>query len=550
MKTIYLPTSWSPKDREEWARDDAAAAFSRAVATAVADTGVNFQLNDAGRTKADQIALFKENYQDTKRRFKTKSTDRWYGGTVWARRPDSEAVASPDLYGKGTGAMHTKGLAFDIAPAETQEWFRKQGSPYGFSWDEGRRNNEPWHHVYVPGQDRYRSRGYLDHAWVQKVVGAEVDGKIGTGTVAKIREFQKAHGLTPDGIVGPKTEAKMLEVGGSAPAKSSGGGSSKSASAAPAPSAASAKKDGGFTYTYLREEWDTRGIDPRVHPYDAEVEGIYLHYPGSPSNMRGESVEEVTKRLRGYRQMHMQDNGWFDFGYGAAVDWQGNVYQGRGLDMEPSSNGGSESNSGAGSIMILVGNREAPTAKQIAAVNALLAEYGAKYGKGFIRGHKQSPDASTACPGAKIMALIEDGTFSWDGKGSVPAPSADSSVKPDEDVVVDGRFGHDTVEAFQDYLISQGISVGREGSDGKAGHDFWKGLQTWLGTPVDGKVSNQSYKAEEIGNGITQGWDYDGRGAKGSKMVKALQKKVGVKADGIWFEGTTAAVQRYLNKVR
>ena len=68
-----------------------------------------------------------------------------------------------------------------------------------------------------------------------------------------------------------------------------------------------------------------------------------------------------------------------------------------------------------------------------------------------------------------------------------------------------------------------------------------------LGTPVDGMVSHQSYKASELGNGITQGWDYDGRGAKGSTMVRALQKLIGVKVDGIVGTGTVNALQRYLN---
>src|SRR5699024_11985198 len=41
------------------------------------------------------------------------------------------------------------------------------------------------------------------------VVGATVDGKIGTGTVAKIKAWQKAHGLTADGKVGAGTKRAM-----------------------------------------------------------------------------------------------------------------------------------------------------------------------------------------------------------------------------------------------------------------------------------------------------------------------------------------------------
>lgn len=39
-----------------------------------------------------------------------------------------------------------------------------------------------------------------------------VDGKFGTGTEGAVREFQKSHGLTPDGWVGPLTRAMFNKV--------------------------------------------------------------------------------------------------------------------------------------------------------------------------------------------------------------------------------------------------------------------------------------------------------------------------------------------------
>jgi len=40
---------------------------------------------------------------------------------------------------------------------------------------------------------------------VQAKVGVVADGIFGTKTEAAVRAFQSAHGLDPDGIVGPKT---------------------------------------------------------------------------------------------------------------------------------------------------------------------------------------------------------------------------------------------------------------------------------------------------------------------------------------------------------
>jgi len=44
---------------------------------------------------------------------------------------------------------------------------------------------------------------------VQAKVGASVDGNFGPNTEAKVRTFQRDHGLVPDGIVGPKTWAAL-----------------------------------------------------------------------------------------------------------------------------------------------------------------------------------------------------------------------------------------------------------------------------------------------------------------------------------------------------
>lgn len=201
-RLVDLPTSWSNAGRKEQLQREAAESFSNLVALAVAKSGTNFQLYDALRPLEEQEEIFFDRYRRTNWSSKRNNSDRSYDGSIW-RKVKGANAASPGW------SMHGSGLAVDIHPGPIQEIFKAEGHAWGWSWDEGRENGEDWHFVYVGG-NQYASRGWLDHAWVQKVVGAEVDGKIGVGTVKAIRAWQTAHGLEADGIVGPGTKAAML----------------------------------------------------------------------------------------------------------------------------------------------------------------------------------------------------------------------------------------------------------------------------------------------------------------------------------------------------
>lgn len=50
-----------------------------------------------------------------------------------------------------------------------------------------------------------------DIAAIQKLTGAKVDGYFGKATEEKVKDWQKDHGLSVDGIVGPKTFAAMFK---------------------------------------------------------------------------------------------------------------------------------------------------------------------------------------------------------------------------------------------------------------------------------------------------------------------------------------------------
>ena len=63
---------------------------------------------------------------------------------------------------------------------------------------------------------------------MQEALGIDADGKFGSGTAKAVKAYQESNGLTADGIAGPLTLAAMKIGGGTA----SAGGSSAAASAA------------------------------------------------------------------------------------------------------------------------------------------------------------------------------------------------------------------------------------------------------------------------------------------------------------------------------
>lgn len=82
--------------------------------------------------------------------------------------------------------------------------------------------------------------------------------------------------------------------------------------------------------------------------------------------------------------------------------------------------------------------------------------------------------------------------------------------------------------------------------DGKWGKSTTRALQAYLGTPVDGIISKQSRNTVSqslYGNTVQFG-------SGGSVVVRELQRKVGVKADGLLGPATVRALQKYLGTVQ
>lgn len=139
-----------------------------------------------------------------------------------------------------------------------------------------------------------------------------------------------------------------------------------------------------------------------------QMTGVALHYPGAGSAIGVESVQATAARLEGYRRMHVNGKGWKDIAYNVAVDQAGRVWTLRGVSRQSGANGTGAANRAYGSVLMLVGNTEAPSQEMIAATLYAVRLWDVRYkGVKFIRPHGYF--VSTACPGTAIRRLLNDG---------------------------------------------------------------------------------------------------------------------------------------------
>lgn len=581
-----LPTSWSNQGRDEFLRDDAAASLSRAMARAVVDTGVNFQVFDAYRSLVEQEAMLRRHYTRTSHTTKARSSDRIYQGRRWEKKPGAPNVATPGL------SNHGLGQAIDIHPGPIQRWMQDRGRDYGWSWEEGRRNGEAWHFTYDPAADRHPSEGALDHAWVQRVVGADVDGKIGTGTVAKIIAWQRANGLEADGKVGPATK-KVMRLGG--------------ADAAPpaADSPAAAPQPVSLNEDYDLERYQTRNLRPgRVdarRSLTGELTAIVIHYWGADGqNMdnvvswliadgngnESSSAHEVIAGRRVAVLADITDGTWSTGNAQANLD----TYS---FELRPE----------ADELTIRTAAARIKAIRELDGKDLPLAPHDAYTATSCPGRYKELlgildrlargeavvlPDTTAIAPSApskpwesssrvqtmsrdevrEIQQLLLDagqdlGRWGMDGGYGAATYAAVRTFQQQAGLEVDGIAGPDTLAALRrrtelevDGRYGQATHsevqrrLGRP-VDGRLGAGDLAAMCEFLGLPAYSKISDQPRTAEEVGNAIVPAiWDHD-PGHKGprSVIVRALEAYLGAAIDrGGWGGELSTRFQVMLNQ--
>ena len=284
-------------------------------------------------------------------------------------------------------------------------------------------------------------------------------------------------------------------------------------------------------YTYI-----TKYTSPNQNARNRKIAGITIHWWGTPSGQNPLGIVNWLCDKRAGTSAHY-------------VVSEGTVW----CIVDPDRRAWHAGNSKANHDQIGIEldpnqSRRAATEKTAA---ALIADLRAVYGNLPLSPHRRW--TSTQCPGNwdlgrldRLARGVKPGVSGGGATVPAPKPAAKPAVQGGK-LVVDGRWGRETSKALQRFLRSKGHNPGA--IDGRMGPKSWRALQEYLRAPYkDGKISRQSYRHTELGNGISpNGWEYTGRKSRGSQTIELLQKWAGASVDGVLYEGTTRAVQRKLN---
>lgn len=126
-----------------WLDAPAAASYHRMLAAGCPGGGIT----DAGRTNAEQVAIFLQRYTTSWLHSSHRDRRTWLGHTYWRR----VGVASAATPGESN---HETGRALDLA-GSALAWVRAHGAAYG--WQRDRVTGEAWHIEYIESTDQHRA---------------------------------------------------------------------------------------------------------------------------------------------------------------------------------------------------------------------------------------------------------------------------------------------------------------------------------------------------------------------------------------------------------
>ncbi|KAK3095508.1 hypothetical protein FSP39_015496, partial [Pinctada imbricata] len=156
---------------------------------------------------------------------------------------------------------------------------------------------------------------------------------------------------------------------------------------------------------YPRSSWGARS--PKHETSMSSHNPVNMFFIHHTDGISCKDFDSCARILRGIQNFHMDDRGWSDIGYSFLVGEDGNVYEGRGWNIQGAHTQGYNSVSYAASVMGDFTTVK-PNSKAQAAVKALIS---CGVSKGYISrtyklyGHRDANP--TDCPGDALYHLIQ-----------------------------------------------------------------------------------------------------------------------------------------------
>ncbi len=155
------------------------------------------------------------------------------------------------------------------------------------------------------------------------------------------------------------------------------------------------------------EEWGGIRSDTSRGKHHRPVQ-ITLHH-GGVAFLRD---KDPAQYLRNLQKWSRESRMWMDIPYHYLIDLDGNIYEGRDINIAGDTN--TEYDPTGHALIMVLGNFEEvePNAAQLNAVVATMAMLAAQFNIGVdkIAGHKDF-SSQTACPGKSLIPLLKNGYF-------------------------------------------------------------------------------------------------------------------------------------------
>jgi hypothetical protein len=158
-----------------------------------------------------------------------------------------------------------------------------------------------------------------------------------------------------------------------------------------------------------RSEWNAREAEGYTYLKPDRLEGVALHWPGHTTRL---GKDRIAAALRGWQDYHMDDRGWSDIAYQAAVDQWGRVYELRGLTVQSAANGDQDVNQRFGAVLLIVAAGEFPSLEMCNSVRDVVTDFRRVYPRATkIVPHSAVRPEPTACPGDHVRKALRSGLF-------------------------------------------------------------------------------------------------------------------------------------------